>query len=783
MSQTCAIFAVVLLLAVQLCAGEKSCSLWSSAGPVVPLRSTFIVYCSFNCNCKGSMSSGHPPAAQSHSTLNSTTIYFRVVNITKNRTYSCHCNCSPALDPCGMDISAGHLPDRPKNVSCTFKVKDNESGDVFCTWNTGRDTLLGNSSTLWIRTVSGNGTDELRLTRKGTDSPSGSFPLSTSVQLISVRVHVQNPLGSAESSTINYTLRDIVMPSSPDLVQVDCLSRRCSVAVKQPVRTEHLEIQYTAGQTWTTYTQQVAPMSSVWSISSLEPYRLYHFKARSKFATGLWSEWSSTVTSWTEEETPAEELDVWFSEHASDHSSLRVYWKEPHISVSRGKITGYQLKACAPDCGRYFIANVSADVRNYSVPFCPNCKVTVWARNSKGLSPPASVTARYTEAQPPQNVRVTRGERGVAIYWTKPVTAPLPVAYLVEWYPAGHKMEELRWVRLSGNDRHVVITDMKAFECYQGAVFVFYSDNSASSTTFTGVATQESAPTAGPQVEYIYTGKENRVTWTELPRGQRMGCITKYTIYLEGSGEHKKTYSVPASERGYVIQGLSPDSYSVWVTASTAAAEGPAGQKDRFFVQKSQISLLLVCGVVSAVLLFVVCLCQCSAVKQRFWMFFQCLILDVVPDPANSKWAKECTQEKGKMNLQMQSNSSSREEEEPILVNVEELPKHMSGSVSSQYPAQTCQSPDVEPATLLYPVTTYITSLSHNSDSSDHTHTSMDTNTTVGYISNQEPGNIHEEEEDEDEEFPEELRFFPSPVFLEQLNFGGKLTLDSVKIS
>lgn len=30
----------------------------------------------------------------------------------------------------------------------------------------------------------------------------------------------------------------------------------------------------------------------------------------------------------------------------------------------------------------------------------------------------------------------------------------------------------------------------------------------------------------------------------------------------------------------------------------------------------------------------------------RFWMLFQCLMLDVVPDPANSKWAKECSQEK-----------------------------------------------------------------------------------------------------------------------------------------
>lgn len=125
------------------------------------------------------------------------------------------------------------------------------------------------------------------------------------------------------------------------------------------------------------------------------------------------------------------------------------------------------------------------------------------------------------------------------------------------------------------------------------------------------------------------------------------------------------------------------------------------------------------------------------------------------------------------MSLQVQlSNSSSKEEEEPILAKVEELPKQMSMGVSSQYPAQT-------PDRLLYPATTYITSLSHNSDSSDHTHSSMDT--TVDYISNQEPGAMHEEEDEEEvEEFSE---FFPSPVFMEQLDIGGRLTLDSVQIS
>ncbi|KAM7388491.1 hypothetical protein PAMP_024661 [Pampus punctatissimus] len=795
MSQTWSIFTVFAVLAVQLCMGEKSCVIWSSAGPVVQRGSSFKVYCTFNCKCKStSMYSDHPPTPQLHREFNSTTIYSNVVNITKNRTFSCQCNCSPALDPCGLDISAGYPPDRPKNLSCIHKVLNNESGVVVCTWNRGQDTYLRSTSTLWVRTVSGSHTGRqlsYKVLSKGRDLMSASFNVSSSVQLISVWVHTRNPLDTAVSATINYTLSDIAMPSTPVLGQPKCSSRECVIKVEQSVRTEHLEIQYrTEQQTWTTNPDSKVQMSlvqvQVWSISSLEPYRLYHFRARSKFSTGLWSYWSTNISSWTQEEAPAKELDVWYAESASDSKSLTVYWKDTDISIARGKIIEYIVRVSSTDSGLVLITNISAQARNYSVPFCANCEVTVCARNSKGLSPPANITTRHIKAEPPHDVRVITHNHNVTISWSKPETAPLPAAYVVEWYPEGHKVEELKWVRVNRNDNHVVITGVKPFECYEGAVYVLYND-SVIRTKFTGVKIMESAPTAGPAVKEKVEGNTVEVTWTELPRSQRQGCITKYTIYLENSSGHQrpviKLYSIEATKRTYIIRNLSPAFYSLWMTAWTAKGEGPAGQKDKFFIQQdTQLSLILVCAVVSLIVLFLLCLCQSSAVKQRFWVFFQCLMLDVVPDPANSKWAKECT-EKGKMNLQLQlSDLSVTEENEPILVDVEELPKQ-SSDISTPTNVSSQLTPSSESATLLYPVTTYIKSFSHDSDSSDHTQISLDTNTTVDYISSHGLGNMDEEDQEE-EEFTEVLGFFPGHnVFMEPLVFGGKLTLDAVKIN
>ncbi|XP_047442367.1 interleukin-12 receptor subunit beta-2 isoform X2 [Mugil cephalus] len=792
MFQSWSVFLALTLLAVQLGNGEKSCVIWSSAGPVVQRGSTFTVYCTFNCRCKGSMYSDHPPKLQKHREINSTTIDLNVVNITMNRTYSCECDCHPAQDPCGLDISAGYPPDRPRNISCIYKIRKNDSGDVVCTWDKGQDTYLWNTSVLLLRAVSGNHTKLYKEYSKGPGLLSSSLTLSRSVQLISVWVQVRNPLGSVESSITNYTLSNIAMPPAPVLGQVKCSSRVCVVHVEQSVKTQHLEIQYRAEhQTWTTYADAHVQMNSsqAWPISTLEPYKLYHFRARSKFSVGLWSEWSTNISSWTEEEAPAKELDVWFAESTSDFKSMRVYWKEAGISISRGRIIEYKINVSGPNLN--ITTNTSADVRSYTVPvhFSGSCDVTVWARNSKGLSPPARITTRRTKAEPPQDVQAASGNHSITISWRKPETAPLPAEYVLEWYPEGRKLDELRWVRLGKNESHAVISGIRPFECYEGAVYVLYNESSVSHTTFKGVSTLESVPEVGPLVEEEVDRNKVRITWREVPRGQRMGCITHYTIYLENGSGQPTLYSVPATERMHVINDLPPAVYSVWMSASTARGEGRAGQKVKFFIkQETQLFLLLVCIFVFLVALFLVCLCQSSAVKQRFWELFQCLMLDVVPDPANSKWARECTQEKGKMDLQLQLSNSTvtEEEEEPILVDVEELPKQdtctpTNASSPQLPPPQTSLSP--ETTTLLYPVTTYIKSFSHDSDSSDHTQTSLDTNTTVDYISSHGLENTDVEDQEEEEDEFTDSHFLPTHgIFMEPLQFGGKLTLDTVKI-
>lgn len=61
-------------------------------------------------------------------------------------------------------------------------------------------------------------------------------------------------------------------------------------------------------------------------------------------------------------------------------------------------------------------------------------------------------------AKPLEVVQVPASNHSVTISWRKPDTARQHRAHVVEWYPEGHKLEELRWVRLGWNDSQAVVT-------------------------------------------------------------------------------------------------------------------------------------------------------------------------------------------------------------------------------------------------------------------------------------------------------------------------------------
>ncbi|XP_019752726.1 interleukin-12 receptor subunit beta-2 [Hippocampus comes] len=785
--------AALLMRLAQVALGETSaCVIWSSAGAVVRRGSSLDVYCAFHCECERAMLSEHPPALQRHTVVNSTTTSIRVENITKHRTFSCLCH-GMDLDPCGFDIWAGYPPERPRDIRCKQKVLSNLTGEVICSWERGRKTHLRDTSELvWVSTsVSGDPTESwppIKIFIGASDPPMARFSVRHRVQFISVRVSTHNALGSAVSLPANYTLSNIAIPEAPVLAVPRCSSRGCALRVQSPQRTQYLEIQYaTEAGLWTTYPNSGVPVDSdqLLSIWSLEPYRLYRFRARAKFSSGLWSNWSNVASSWTQEEAPAKELDVWYTQPPFDFKSIRLFWKPMTAAHARGKILAYLVAVHGSQSVPVSTSNLSANATGASVAFCAGCHVTVSALNAKGTSPPAKIVAYRAKASAHLDVTVKAHEHGVALLWRQ---AQRAASHVVEWYPEGLKLQELHWLKLSGEDSRAVITGLNASECYEGAVYVLYSDGSMTTSTFRLLNTSRSVPKAGPSFQQEVDASRVTLTWAELPRVQRGGCITQYTIYLEDANGSVQQYSVQATRRRFVLEDLPPGAHSLWMTAWTSQGESPATRKVKIIIQAVEgipVLLLVLCPLLSVGVSLLLCLCQIAAVKKRVWLLFQCFMLQMVPDPANSKWAKECTQDKGKMKLHSrQSESVLTEEEEPdiiiIITDEEELSNH-----NTEGAASTPTSPSASRR----PLTTYIKSVSIESDGPEQTRTLLNSKTkTVDYISaGCQDGRLVEEEVDGDDEDEFGHMLTPLPaccLFNERMEpqIIGKLTLDAVRI-
>ncbi|KAJ7992927.1 hypothetical protein DPEC_G00267150 [Dallia pectoralis] len=775
---------ISLLWTFESSGAEKPCTAFSSRGDLVAYGSTFQVFCVYlpHCNDK----SMHIDKIRTYQVQhNYTTITLNVTNIRKETTYTCKCLGEP--EPCGLDVETGYLPDVPELVAC---VQKGEFGQVTCTWMRGRETETDTTSKLWVKAMNSTAAPVPYPELDNRSDPglvSASFSVSGSDEThYSVWVNSSNKLGSAVSTTLYFTLDQIVQPPRPAVSQIVCGSSACEVGVEGVQGTQLLEVRYRAAQEagpWILPSPTAGLMRNQSNLSqvigSLQPYMLCEFQARVKLSPvkGLWSNWSKSLFNKTTEEVPVKALDVWYTT-STPPKDIYLYWKKLNDTEARGRITGYKVIVHNNLTGTTEIFNSTTN--RLSLPSYHSCSVTVYALNSRGSSPATSLVIPLRKAQPPQNVQHShRNNHSFAISWTRPGTAgaAVVIGYLVEWFPKGKRVEELRWKRLGPAENQTIADDIKPFECYEGAVYVLH-EQAMGGASFEGISPWESAPSASPP-DIKWTENENggTVSWSEVPRGQQGGCISKYTIYVK-KAETVTSYDCAASKRSHTITGLVHNQlYCLLMTAWTASGEGPPGDCLSVFIHSHQdiwyITLVVPCLVFP---------CLVCLIKRWVYHYF---MPDIVPDPANSKWAKECATEKGELTLQLYvSESSVSEEDEPDTVEVQELPEE---SWCSEDPAEVAShvlppptNHVTDPSTTAYFQNSYMQSFSHESGSSGQTQDSHGTDMTVDYISTHLL--VSEEVDEEDEEGLGALVFFPCQP-LEPLGpFQGKLTLDAVRI-
>ncbi|XP_018609073.2 interleukin-12 receptor subunit beta-2-like [Scleropages formosus] len=799
------VFALLALISVSgartSTTAGRMCSAFSTVGTVVRLGSTFGVYCVFRQSNEGDCAK-----TKMHMFLdkrkisetrkhNATTLFFQIKNIDANRSFACKCDGVCCLEPCGLDLIAGYPPDVPRNLTC---VQEGVRGNTTCAWKTGRDPRIETTSYLMMKSSAHNETKRLQpdLTFGGTASV--TLRLLHSQSLYTVWVTVSNSLGNVSSAQLHFALADIAKPSAPVITRVNCDSSFCVLHWEEKQASQLLQIQHRAVHgNW--ISSSISGNEKHLNVTNLEPFTEYEFQSRCTLSTEreVWSDWSQVVKRRTEEEAPQKEPDVWYvQETPHPPKSYQLLWKELRNSEARGMILGYRLTVEDFQKKRR-TENISRSQLSRQIS-CSQCRVTLSAFNSKGHSPAAHVVLPPQTGKPsPQSVacRPHSNTSGLAISWQKPATAGPVRGYVVEWFAANRK-RELGWKRVIPEEFRTTVTNVDPRAWYKVSIYALYAEG-VGKGDFLDVCSVLCAPAQGPNARVkTWSNLSVTVYWEEAPEEQRGGCLSRYKIFLKSRTSQKEYGPIPPSIRKYTTEALPPGEYEAWITGWMNAMRGAKGNSCHFVIipqeEENQHVLAIIMGILSFVTL-ACCLYCISAVRQRllacFWM-----IPAAIPDPANSKWAKESAAAKGQLLLDYKLNlCSTPTTEEPPTVVIQEDPetREMSepvlpvggitwGPGSSSSPAP---SPTKGRALSLYllPCSDMDGPCSENGSKQMENCGILK---SIDYITSNGLQDMDSEEgEDEDDCLGD---FFPCPQgpFIQPLFLGGgQLTLNDVKIN
>ncbi|KAM4896371.1 interleukin-12 receptor subunit beta-2 [Sylvia borin] len=549
-----------------------------------------------------------------------------------NHTFTCYNICPKKELICGIDIECGNPPDEPRNVSC---IQNGTRGHPTCTWDKGRATYICTDYEIQLS----NGTDSFRFREETPHQVLGSVALSklhfdSNYTLV---VFASNELGNSSSQPFTFTLMDIVKPHPPRfLVEFDNSSAtNCTLSWHDEARAQHCRLRYgphPGPGAWST----VEILSrEEYHLQGLEPDTAYKFQVSCRIlpGRGFWSDWSTSRVH-TPAAAPSGILDVWYRQQDldSERQNLSIFWKALSKAEAGGRILGYTVTLEALEHGQLPAQSHQSNQTRFSrvTPRVAH-RVTVTARNSRGSSGPAAILTRpgSPELPPPQRVSaVALGNSSILVSWSPPVGTPLPIeGYVVEWAePRGEPPLQPRHscLRLPPSRLSAVITEhIRDNVCYQIHVSALHQDRAGQAAAVRGNSTAQ-APSAGPQMVTMPLANGVLVSWQEIPAAQQRGCITAYLIYLHRRDRQgqPEVHAVPAgnSPLSLHIADLEPGEHlDLWMTAVTAAGEGPQGNSDSVFLERRKVFQ----GLLSLL------------VPQ--WQS------KAIPDPANATWAKSLT--------------------------------------------------------------------------------------------------------------------------------------------
>uniref|UniRef100_A0A8C4XAN5 Interleukin 12 receptor subunit beta 2 n=2 Tax=Erpetoichthys calabaricus TaxID=27687 RepID=A0A8C4XAN5_ERPCA len=775
-------------------------SINSSQGTEVKMGSSLSVQCTFyekgSENCRKTILQDHIELPTKR--RNQTAVYSEIKELRVNKTtFVCKTNCNTKPITCGIDIKVGYPPEEPTHLSC---IQKGEFGNITCTWQTGRHPLIKTTSLLWVK----NKTHKLSFINTNPSFGDVTFSLLDEESQYSVWVIASNTLGNASSQILNFSLQDIVKPYPPRITFINNSFSNMIIYWEEKQNTTVLEIRYRPlNQNWSVHLINDS-FERMYILTDLQPFTNYEIQMRTKMSImkGVWSDWSKPILNRTEEAAPVAKLDYWFLLEYTDSSdqSLIIFWKNLSETESRGFILYYevelQIQSKTDD-----VKNVTKNNYKINIPK-PSGSILLSAINSKGKSPAAIISLPInTGFPPPQTVTCKPNINSISVFWNPPEKEMTPLqSYVVSWTPHSRKKRDLNWIRLAKDKLSLNISEIHPNVCYKITVFALYDQGIGIAGFIQAISTQ-SVPTAAPKIEVKHFNRTSIIViWKAILVEHQKGCVS-YNVYvdrLDKVSQPLKYGSINCSKNEFIVKDLEQGlHYQVWMTASMGTAEGQRSEKKTIFLNKEEKYDQLIMQA-SGIVIVCLLLCVCSTILDRQRIMRWCSVLLPqwftyhVPDPANCKWAQEFSSNKDQKKFvhSPQKNDSLSSWEEPETFEIEEVLENNESMWDSTHEntandegnarldlLPTCRPEDL----IIYKhqlPSPYIRNMSQETEISSDAPEFCD----VDYISS---NLLHMESSQEESSGFMEDSFSPFPCspFSEPLIlFGGKLTLDAVKI-
>ncbi|XP_077629122.1 interleukin-31 receptor subunit alpha [Crocuta crocuta] len=576
-------------------------------------------------------------------------------------------------------FSLAVLPAKPENISCVFYYEENFT----CTWSPEKE-----AGYTWYkvkRTYSYGYKSDICLNDNSTraNHASCSFlpPTITNPDNYTIQVEAQNADGIIKSDITHWSLDAITKMEPPEIFSVKPLlgiKRMVQIKWIRPVLAPvSSALKYTLrfrtvnSAYWmeVNFTKEDIDRDETYNLTGLQAFTVYVIALRCTTKESMfWSAWSQEKMGTTEEEAPYG-LDLWRvlrSPTVDGRRLVRLMWKKTSGAPVLEKALGYNIWYF-PENSTNFTETLNTT--NETLELYLGGKtywVCVVSYNSLGESPVATLRIPATDEKSFHCIEAMQAcltQDHLVVEWRS--SAPAVDTWMVEWFPdLDVEPSTISWESVSQATNWTIRQDeLKPLWCYNISVYPVLGDRVGEPFSIQAYV-REGIPSEGPVTQADNIGVRTvTIKWKEIPKSQRNGFITNYTIFYQAEDGKEFSKTVNSNILQYDLESLTrKTSYSLQVMASTSAGGTNSSKINFKTLSISVLEIFFITSLVGGGLLILIIMTVAYGLKRPNKLKHLCW--PHVPNPAESSIAKWRGDDfKDKINLKESKDPVNMEED------------------------------------------------------------------------------------------------------------------------